>query len=519
MSRSSLIFLSACGAAWLLLYQLIALQDQTLVVKKRQRFEGPPLLEIRPSGRDAQTLPVKVLFIHGLSASKSALRQMAAELTRWGCHSYLIDLPGHGDSPDQFSLEATEESVDLAVRALLANSDQAKPLSQPLVVIGHSFGARVALGAARRHPQVAAVIALSPAAEPIPLKATVPLLLVIGEFDFPFVRRGAAFLYGQVTGTRLSRIEGPGQWQNAAGPCRLVVLPWSDHSQTLFRARSLDEIKMWIGRVSPAMNEAAFSPASFWMRTQLRAAFCIVSLLVWFPLVALLVDVLLPERRKSSISLLDRVPGGGVELVWVYAMGALLAILFLHWVNPWEELGLMGGAYLTGLLCATGIVGLAVLRPFWIRTYDEWRALLCSFLAWMLLVLGYSPWVTEQFVHLNLNSGRVWRLPWIVLSVLPFFVLDEQVSRHMLRGVGVVRIAMFHLSTRFILAVALLLGFFVLRNGQFLVVLVLPGLLLTSLLCWLLAAWIHRKTDSVAASGLFVALATGWFVSVFFAQL
>jgi hypothetical protein len=34
-----------------------------------------------------------------------------------------------------------------------------------------------------------------------------------------------------------------------------------------------------------------------------------------------------------------------------------------------------------------------------------------------------------------------------------------------------------------------------------------------------MAAWIHRKTDSVAASALFAALSTGWFFSVFFAEL
>ena len=55
-------------------------------------------------------------------------------------------------------------------------------------------------------------------------------------------------------------------------------------------------------------------------------------------------------------------------------------------------------------------------------------------------------------------------------------------SRRSLQGLGTARIVMFHLSTRFILAIALLLGFFVLRNGQFLVVLILPGLLLASLL-------------------------------------
>ncbi|MCI0424072.1 MAG: hypothetical protein L0312_33495, partial [Acidobacteria bacterium] len=84
---------------------------------------------------------------------------------------------------------------------------------------------------------------------------------------------------------------------------------------------------------------------------------------------------------------------------------------------------------------------------------------------------------------------------------------------------GGARLMLFHLSTRLILAIVVLLGFFVLRNGQFLVVLILPGLLLTGLLCWGLTAWIHRKTGSVAASALFASLATAWFFSVFFAQL
>ena len=206
-------------------------------------------------------------------------------------------------------------------------------------------------------------------------------------------------------------------------------------------------------------------------------------------------------------------------MVWTYAFAAALAILFLMRVNPWERLGLLGGDYLTGLLCATGVVGLATLRPDWKSANNEWRAVLCSLLAWLILVLGCLPWITTEFVHLDMSSTRFWRLPWISLSVLPFFLLDELVSRRNLQGLGSARIVMFHFSTRFILAIALLLGFFVLRNGQFLVVLILPGLLLTSLLCWCLAAWIHRNTGSVAASGLFGALATGWFFSVFFAQL
>jgi hypothetical protein len=342
---------------------------------------------------------------------------------------------------------------------------------------------------------------------------------VTGEFDFPFVRRGGVFLYEQATGTRLPKLDEPGQWQDSTGSSRLVVLPWTDHTQTLFKASSLHEIKMWLGKVSPEIAEVPFSPWAFWARTQVRALFCILSLLIWFPMVALLVDLVIPGTREPGNNLVSSKPALRFKLVWVYALAASLAVLFLLWANPWEQLGLMGADYLTGFLCATGVVGLATVQPDWKIAVNEWRPLLCSFIAWLILVVVCSPWITAEFVHLNLSSTRFWRFPSILLSVLPFFVLDEHVCRRMLQGVSAGRIVMFHLSTRFILAISLLLGFFVLRNGQFLVVLMLPGLLLTSLLCWCLAAWIHRKTGSVSASGLFGALTTGWFFSVFFAQV
>jgi pimeloyl-ACP methyl ester carboxylesterase len=514
MSRSNLIFLAACGAVWVLLHQMIALQNRDLLVEDYPQTERPALVRIRSAGRAQQSPPVKMLLIHGLSASKSAMKPMASEFARWGCDCYLIDLPGHGNSREHFSYEATVRAIDRAVLELPSESNDA---NSPLVVIGHSFGARVALGAAERHPRIAAVIALSPAADAFASK--MPLLIVTGEFDFPFVRRGAAFLYEQVTGARLPRLDEPGQWQSSTGPSRLVVLPWTDHSQTLFKARSLSEIKRWLAKVSPEITEVSFSPLAFWLRTQLRVAFCILSLVIWFPVVTFLADLGMSTRRDQSSNSLVSPPKGLFRLVWLYAFAAALAILVLMRINPWERLGLLGGDYLTGLLCATGVVGLTALRPDWKSAKSELRPLLYSLLAWLILVLGCSPWITAEFVYLDLSATRFWRLPWISLSVLPFFLLDELVSRRYLQGLSTARIVMFHLSTRFILTIALLLGFFILRNGQFLVVLILPGLLLTSLLCWCLAAWIHRNTGSVAASGLFGALATGWFFSVFFAQL
>src|SRR5690349_13308301 len=138
MSRANFIFLLGCGGAWLLLYQLIAEQNRALISEPYQLAGRTPILRIRPASRLAETLPVKVLFIHGLSASKSAMRHMAGELAWWGCDCYLIDLPGHGDSTERFSFQAASSATDKAVRDLLLNG-----ASAPLVVIGHSFGARV----------------------------------------------------------------------------------------------------------------------------------------------------------------------------------------------------------------------------------------------------------------------------------------------------------------------------------------------------------------------------------------
>ena len=316
MSRSNLILLAVCAAAWLLLHRWIYAENQDLVFQDRQLSEGVAFLEIHPAGETAQTPPVKVLLIHGLCASKSVMRQMAAEIARWGGDCYLIDLPGHGDSTEQFSLQASDRATDRAVQALL--SESAKPDSPPLVVIGHSFGARAALGAAQRDPRIAAVIALSPAVEPFSQKTKIPVLVVTGEFDFPFARRGATFLYEQVTGARLPRLDKGGRWEDLANSTRLVMLPWTDHSQTLFKASSLQEIKQWLTRIRPAIAEAAFSPWAFWVRTQLRGAFCLVSLLIWFPVVALLIDVITRGREKPDNFTLSS-SSCPFRVVWMYS--------------------------------------------------------------------------------------------------------------------------------------------------------------------------------------------------------
>src|SRR5258706_5419592 len=54
--------------------------------------------------------PPRLLFIHGLSASKSVMMQIAIEMAQSGAECYLIDLPGHGASLERFTWEASRHA-------------------------------------------------------------------------------------------------------------------------------------------------------------------------------------------------------------------------------------------------------------------------------------------------------------------------------------------------------------------------------------------------------------------------
>jgi pimeloyl-ACP methyl ester carboxylesterase len=386
-------------------------------------------------------------------------------------------------------------------------------------LIGHSFGAGLAIEAGRQNPQIAGVVAISPPGETANRTEPPRLLILLGEFDFPFVRRGAAFLYEAATGKRLPLLDTPGNWQNPENTRRLVVLPWTDHTQGIFSPWSLSEIRSWLARISPETSRTTFSPWKFWLQVRLRALFCLSPLLLWIPLAALLGDWLrLGPAGEQATASRDLAVGQGPFLLWIYAGAGGVATLVLLAFNPWKPLNLMGGAYLSGFLFITGAIGCCLTRPVLREICFSGRSMAYSILTVLLLLGTAMPFVTAQFVHLEFPLHRLWRFPWIAASVLPFYLFDEWVCRRRLQELGWIRLTLFHFSTRLVLTMILLLGFFVLKNSQFLIVLVLPGLLLTSFLCWCFAGWICRRSGSVAASSLFSTLTTAWFFSVFFNQ-
>ena len=99
--------------------------------------------------RSAKT--AEVLFIHGVGLRAEAWNAQIDILSQAAAIA-AVDLPGHGDSPGFTGSASLPDYTDA-----IANG-----INEPLVVVGHSMGALIALDLAIRYPdQVQAVAALN----------------------------------------------------------------------------------------------------------------------------------------------------------------------------------------------------------------------------------------------------------------------------------------------------------------------------------------------------------------------
>ncbi|MFJ4500021.1 alpha/beta fold hydrolase [Streptomyces sp. NPDC088864] len=101
--------------------------------------------------------PVTVVLVHGWSCSRRQWKHQLPALSR-RYRTLDLDLPGHGESPaDLLTGPPTVGALADSVVALM----KARVPSGPVVVVGHSLGAAVAVEVARREPgRVVHVISL-----------------------------------------------------------------------------------------------------------------------------------------------------------------------------------------------------------------------------------------------------------------------------------------------------------------------------------------------------------------------
>lgn len=98
-----------------------------------------------------------VVLLHGLFDSHRGWRDLPQRLARQGHGVIVPDLPGHGDSP------GTASSLDEAA-AVMARQIAGQALSSALALVGHSFGAALAVRiAGLLGPRVTKLVLIAPA--------------------------------------------------------------------------------------------------------------------------------------------------------------------------------------------------------------------------------------------------------------------------------------------------------------------------------------------------------------------
>jgi alpha-beta hydrolase superfamily lysophospholipase len=108
------------------------------------------------------------LLLHGLSDSPYSLRAIAERLHAQGWHVVNLRIPGHGTAPAAL-LRTTWEDMAAAVRLAARDLAARMPPGKPLVMVGYSNGAALAVeyALARRQgqdlPPVAKLVLISPA--------------------------------------------------------------------------------------------------------------------------------------------------------------------------------------------------------------------------------------------------------------------------------------------------------------------------------------------------------------------
>lgn len=86
------------------------------------------------------------VWAHGWGQNRAALKPLAQSLFTTGTHDF-IDFPGFGSSPKPNAAWSTADYADFMARWLTHNAT-----GKPVVWTGHSFGCRVGIQLAARHP-------------------------------------------------------------------------------------------------------------------------------------------------------------------------------------------------------------------------------------------------------------------------------------------------------------------------------------------------------------------------------
>jgi len=438
---------------------------------------GTPFLHLEPSDRGGPqgldgalaTAPRRqILIVHGLNSNKEFMQILALALTDGGFETWVIDLPGHGDSSTEFDSDSSVAAIGEALDTL----------PEDTIVLGHSMGAALlAEMSMARHFDTA--ILLSPPPIPLAPLDIDHLLVVSGRFDAPRINEAVPALI-EMTGPDT-------EWW---------LLPWAGHSSSLFNPGQLDRMLRWLGSQA---TQTRTRERLFWLGMMLVSCLAVPGAAIGR----------YQARHPQDLPVAGLQPDVYAQIAsYIGALGATLALMWLF--NPLSWLRLFRTDYLVGLLLITGLL-------LWggRRVAMSTRGAFIAVAAAVGLILALSV-AGSQFMHLVPSGGQWLRLPILVLAVFPLALADERRIRPIRpkwRMWGV------FILVRLLIWAAVLTGVLLLNPDSAFLVLVTHFFVVAWIPLWWVSGLVARAAREEDSAALFSSLIQGWVFAALFVTI
>lgn len=451
---------------------------------------------------DGKPAPV-VVISHGFAGSQPLMQPLATTLARAGQIAICFDLPGHGRNPQPlpggFINQLTMSTALIeALEQVVAYARSLPQVDGRVALLGHSMASDVVVRLGMNDPTIAATIAVSLFVRRGNTHAPRNLLIIDGELEAqPLIDESMASLVGSAGGQPQPG-HTYGRFEDGSAR-RLVLARGAEHIGVLYARDSLDASVDWLAKVFG-------KPASSWRDTrgvELAMLFVGLVLLAW-PLASRLPTLSAPPLGLAL---------GKRELLRVAGLPAIATPLLL-WPLPHDWLPLLLGGYLAMHFALYGLLMAVLLRrrgyplpAFWSLGRRGWLSLLAVA---AICALGFGCALDSWVASVMPIALRLPLIAVMVIGLLPFFVIDEWITRGTHAVAGGYALTKALLLASLLLAVALNLG------ELFFLIIIVPVILLLFIVFGLLGGWVTRRSGQPLIAACCNALLFGWLLAVSF---
>jgi len=456
------------------------------------------------------------IFIHGLSANRRLMTYLGADFAGHGFHSYLFDLPGHGDNRDAFTFAAAQQCMNVAVASLI-RSGQIDP--RTTILVGHSLGGAIVIRMADVEP-VAATIAISPAPLTMPLRMPSNLLVLSAQFDISAMKRQAESLAEAAGGTRTLAEDFA---QKRA--FQLQHVPLASHTTIILYRIVAHRAELWamqavfpkipIATLSINLDLATYGIFDGGRKRLTGSIVGLLGILLIFPLALSAVCRLAGCREKTAAN-------GHPNYVLILletAVCAFVAVWILVVGNPLGFLHVYTGEYLASLLL---IVGVLLLLLNWKDAKSNFplsgnaRGFAAATILGFAVILAVGGWANWQIDDAWMNAPRWLRFAEVLPVTWLYCFSEETILGRKADGQKRwVRFLVFF-GLRLEIWLVCVLAYFELASGQAMIAILFPALALFSILQRLGADAVSKRTGSAMGASIFGAILAAWFIAAVF---